>query len=86
MVCLPFLQLREQGVRRVVLLSNQGSLEWFVQRNFDPVENDANWSELLPAKYAASSHTQPLQTQLYVKSIVELDESVMAKAGKRIGF
>lgn len=70
---------------------HQGSYEWFAQRDFSRVGPAAH-SALLPAwrgeelrgAAAAVPHLAP--AQLYVKPIVELDASVAAQPGKRIGF
>ncbi|KAL4539240.1 hypothetical protein Ndes2526B_g02506 [Nannochloris sp. 'desiccata'] len=74
--------LRKQGFRRVVLIAGQGSFEWFGQRSFE-VAGDAAKSDLIPGNRA---ETAPLVAKLFVKEILELDASLDAPAGKRIGF
>jgi amino-acid N-acetyltransferase len=74
--------LRRQGFRRVVLIAGQGSFEWFVQRSFE-VAGDALNSDLLPKSRAESA---PPVAKLFVKEILDLDASLDAPAGKRIGF
>jgi amino-acid N-acetyltransferase len=74
--------LRKQGFRRVVLIAGQGSFEWFGQRSFE-VAGDAWSSELIPKRRAENA---PSVAKLFVKEILELDASLDAPAGKRIGF
>lgn len=74
--------LRRRGFRRVVVVADQGSYEWFVRRAFEP-SGDACTSPLLPAE--RRSRVKPV-SKLLVKPILELDESLDAPAGKRIGF
>ena len=59
-------------------------MEFFTQRDFELV-GDASESELLPLDRRRQLPSNTL-AQLYVKPIVELDASVNAPAGKRIGF
>jgi len=74
--------LRKQGFRRVVLIAAQGSFEWFGQRSFEAA-GDAGKSDLIPKSRAEQA---PLVAKLFVKEIVEVDASLDAPAGKRIGF
>jgi amino-acid N-acetyltransferase len=74
--------LRKQGFRRVVLIAGQGSFEWFGQRSFE-YAGDASNSSLIPKTRA---ETAPSVAKLFVKEILELDASLDAPAGKRIGF
>jgi len=74
--------MRRQGFQRIVVVAEQGSYEWFVQRSFEPA-GDASTSELIPAERRSSV---PEVAQLLVKPILELDASMDAPAGKRIGF
>ncbi|PSC67080.1 putative amino-acid acetyltransferase chloroplastic isoform X1 [Micractinium conductrix] len=84
-------ELRQKGFRRAAIVAGEGSYEWFAQRDFSRVGPAAH-SALLPAwrgeelrgAAAAVPHLAP--AQLYVKPIVELDASVAAQPGKRIGF
>ncbi|KAL4424467.1 hypothetical protein ABPG77_006405 [Micractinium sp. CCAP 211/92] len=84
-------ELRLKGFRRVAIVAGEGSYEWFAQRDFARVGAAAR-SPLLPgwrteelgAAAAAAPRLAP--AQLYVKPIVELDASVEAQPGKRIGF
>lgn len=84
-------ELRLKGFRRVAIVAGEGSYEWFAQRDFACVGTAAR-SALLPgwrageASAAAAAAPQLAPAQLYVKPIVELDESVDAQPGKRIGF
>ncbi len=87
----PAQELRLKGFRRVAIVAGEGSYEWFAQRDFARVGAAAR-SPLLPgwrteelgAAAAAAPRLAP--AQLYVKPIVELDASVEAQPGKRIGF
>ena len=74
--------LRRRGFRRVVLVARQGSYEWFVQRAFEP-QGDAAASDLIPEK---RRRRVPAVSTLFAKPILELDASLDAPAGKRIGF
>ena len=74
--------LRRQGFKRIVLVAEQGSYEWFGQRAFEAA-GDAAESELIPKDRAARV---PAIAKLFTKSILELDASLDAPAGKRIGF
>jgi amino-acid N-acetyltransferase len=74
--------LRKQGFRRVVLIAGQGSFEWFGQRSFE-YAGEASNSNLIPKTRA---ETAPSVAKLFVKEILELDASLDAPAGKRIGF
>jgi amino-acid N-acetyltransferase len=77
--------LRKQGFRRVVLIAGQGSFEWFGQRSFENSEDasTSNSNQLIPNKRA---ETAPSVAKFFVKEILELDASLDAPAGKRIGF
>ncbi|KAL4437093.1 hypothetical protein ABPG75_004232 [Micractinium tetrahymenae] len=84
-------ELRLKGFRRVAIVAGEGSYEWFAQRDFARVGAAARsillpgWrSEELGAAAAAAPQLAP--AQLYVKPIVDLDSSVDAQPGKRIGF
>ena len=92
--CLPtrlLQELRLKGFRRAAIVAGEGSYEWFAQRDFSRV-GAAPQSELLPAWRQAELQEEAAEApdlapvQLYVKPIVELDESVEAQPGKRIGF
>jgi amino-acid N-acetyltransferase len=74
--------LRRRGFRRVVLVALQGSYEWFSQRGFEN-EGEASDCDLLPSPRRA---TVPTVSQLFCKAIVEVDASLDAPEGKRIGF
>lgn len=74
--------LRRQGFRRVVLVAERGSYEWFGQRAFEAA-GDAAQSQLIPKRRAAQV---PAIAKLFTKSMLELDASLDAPAGKRIGF
>lgn len=71
--------------------STLSSLATAPQRDFSRV-GAAGQSELLPAwrkdEVAGEAAASPAAAavQLYVKPIVELDDSVVAQPGKRIGF
>lgn len=75
----------------MAIVAGEGSYEWFAQRDFVRV-GPASQSILLAAwrtaELAAAAAAAPAlaPAQLYVKPIVELDDSVAAKPGKRIGF
>ncbi|KAK9821240.1 hypothetical protein WJX81_007316 [Elliptochloris bilobata] len=73
---------RDQGMRRLVLLTTR-TADWFQQRDFVPA-GPAHLSELLPEKRRATVDPKR-NSQLYVKTIYELDDSA-PRAGKRIGF
>ena len=72
-------------------MAGEGSYEWFAQRDFSRV-GAAAASELLPAWRQAELQGEAAEAptlapvQLYVKPIVELDDSVEIQPGKRIGF
>lgn len=74
--------LRRRGYKRVVVIASEGSWEWFAQRAF-ALSGDAATSPLLPERRRA---TVPAVSQLYAKPILDLDASLDAPAGKRIGF
>jgi hypothetical protein len=66
------------------LLPSSCSVEFFTRRDFELVGYAAE-SELLPLERRRQLPNNT-PAQLYVKPIVELDASVNAPAGKRIGF
>lgn len=75
--------LRRRGFRRIVLIAEQGSYEWFDQRAFE-LTGDASTSDLLPTQ--RRSQIPSKVAKLFAKPILELDESLDATPGKRIGF
>ncbi|KAI3433843.1 hypothetical protein D9Q98_003646 [Chlorella vulgaris] len=84
-------EIRQKGYRRAAIVAGEGSYEWFAQRDFSRV-GAADSSPLLPEwrrrelAAAAAGTRGAAVPQLLVKPIVELDESVAAQPGKRIGF
>lgn len=74
--------LRRRGARRVVLLPGSGSHDWFTQRGFE-VAGLARTCTAVPEERRALCG--PI-VQAFVKPILELDASLDAPAGKRIGF
>ena len=75
-------RLRRQGFRRVVIVADQGSYEWFAQRGF-ALAGAAASSDLIPEE--RRKRARPV-SKLFVKSILEVDAALDAPAGKRIGF
>lgn len=74
---------RRKGFQRIVLIAEQGSYEWFNQRAFE-LTGEASISDLLPIH--RRSQVPSKVAKLFAKPILELDESLDATPGKRIGF
>jgi amino-acid N-acetyltransferase len=74
---------RLAGFRRVVLVAGAaGAWDWAAQRGFEAAGGAAGSPLLPPARGAAA----PPLAKLLAKPILELDASLEAPAGKRIGF
>lgn len=74
---------RERGIDRLLLLTTV-TADWFVQRDFSPAGLAAECRLLPPERRARVDASRG--SKIFVKSIVPLEGSRAAPAGKRIGF
>lgn len=74
---------RERGIDRLLLLTTV-TADWFVQRDFSAAGLAAECRLLPPGRRAQVDASRG--SKIFVKSIVPLEGSRAAPAGKRIGF
>ena len=74
---------RERGIDRLLLLTTV-TADWFVQRDFSAAGLAAECRLLPPERRAKIDASRG--SKIFVKSIVPLEGSRAAPAGKRIGF
>ena len=74
---------RERGIDRLLLLTTV-TADWFVQRDFSAAGLAADCRLLPPERRAKIDASRG--SKIFVKSIVPLEGSRAAPAGKRIGF